>query len=424
MSGRRGDRAQALQVGAILLFALLVVALGIHQAVVVPNENRQVEYDHFQHAQNDVAELRNTVVRAGQQSATLPASVLLGGDYPNRLLSAQPPGFYGSLSTEPLGDVSLENAGGATMTDICGPDSTTTRAATYTPHYEYLTSVSNVTYENTVAYTTGANGGQYVENDQQQLVDGKTVHLYPLVGAYNRSGSDLATMSLHAGTTGENASIPSGAILRVPTRLSAAAWERQLAGEPVTVTGKTDGKVGIEFSDSGTYTVACTPTGAGSAPNNEPRSTAGDSNQINPNFGSDVVLTDVQEPGDATVTLTLTNTNENEYQNLTAMRFAFYSANAQATGNSKTVLPASLTYDGVTVSRVGRYQSLASDVVLAPDPQPGSSTDISVSFDCPDGGTYGMNSGDFFVINGGFDNGKDRTYFVALTNSSTNTRCA
>jgi len=291
MAGPGGDRGQAIQVGAILLFTILVIALAVQQAYLVPNQDRQVEFDHFTGVQNDMEHLRNTVMTAGQQGLTLPAGVTLGTRYPPRLLTVQPPGASGSLRTHTIGGagdvIRLEHTS-ANVSKICGLGTLTTRTVTYTPQYNYLHSVANVTYENTVAYTTGRSGGRYVQTGQA-IVSGTTIHLYPLVGPYNQSGSGTASMTLYGGVTGKNDSVRGPFSLLLPTRLSAGTWRNLTSGQSTVQSVPGSEAVNITFSGGKNYTLKCSPVGAGSPPGNT--STAGaKTNDVSPSFGSHVTL--------------------------------------------------------------------------------------------------------------------------------------
>lgn len=450
MTGDGGDRAQALQVGAILLFGILVIALGVQQAVIVPNQNRHVEFNHFQQTQDQMNNLRNTLVQTGRDGTIRSASVTLGTTYPPRLIASQPPGSSGSLRSHQFTKkLSLTGAGGASMSNICGPNARTPRDITYTPSYNYLSSVSQITYENTLTYTNGTSGGQYVEGNQQ-IIDGKTIHLYPLVTAYNHSGSGQATINFHAGTTGENTSIPHNAILHIPTHIPNKTWQKQLKGQPVTVLSRTNGRENIKLSGSGTYDIKCTPTGAGKSPNNKPSSfgSTSSANNINPNFGNDVVFNGDTEPwsnnhsNNHTVILNMSNTDANQYQNITSIRFAFYAGNSYSNGKTTSkhpYPPANLTVHNTktntktTIPYVGNYKQLHKPIVFAnasvtSKPNPKATRHIPLSFKCSNsfsnpGSTYKPQKGDFFVINAAFDNGKHRTYFIGVTNKAGNNRC-
>lgn len=423
--GLRGDsRAQAGQVGAILLFAVIIILLSIYQAYMIPNQDQQVEFNHFTGAQSDMVNLRNTVLKAGQEKSTLPAGVTLGTRYPSRLIGVQPPGSSGSLRSETIGgstDTIQLKGTDANISKICGIDSPTTRRVTYSPDYNFLHSVGNVTYENSVTYTMGPDGGRALLTDQQ-LVTGNVLHLYPLVGPYNRTGSDRTAITLHGGTTGVKPAVSGPFSLILPTRLTAAEWTSLLSGQQLidnvsAVPGRA--AVNITFVAGHNVNIQCSPAGAGTPPNNKP-SIGGTGTNINPNFGSDVVLTGIQERGNNTnslgknqVRITINNTNENDYQNISAIRFPFYLANAQS--NSQVNLPERFTYGSDNFTRLGRYTQLNTKIRIPPN----QNRNMTLSFYCSATGTSGYNlyTGDYFVLNMFFDNGKERTYFIGLHNS-------
>jgi hypothetical protein len=271
-----GDtRAQSIQIGAVLLFGILIISFSIYQAFIVPNQNRDVEFDHFTTAQNDMEMFRNGILDAGQSGDASQVSVLLGTDYPSRLIAAQPQRSSGTLRVSSLGGdgntFELQGLGGTVSTEgICGLDSATTGVATYQPNYNYLDSVGNVTYENTVTYTNGKSAGRSFQTDQQ-LVQDTTIHLYPLVGEYDQGGSSVASLTVQGNKTGFK-SVSGPLSLVVPTRLSATEWEQQLLSDQSHVTGvdSLSGqavKINLNNSD---YNIKCSPVGAEERPNNDP----------------------------------------------------------------------------------------------------------------------------------------------------------
>lgn len=271
-----GDtRAQSIQIGAVLLFGILVISFSIYQAFIVPNQNREVEFDHFTTAQNDMEMVRNGILDAGQSGDAAQVSVQLGTDYPSRLVAAQPQRSSGTLRISSLGGDSnafeLQGLGGApAANEICGLDSVTTGVVTYQPNYNYLDSVGNVTYENTVAYTNSKPEGRSFQTDQQ-LVQDTTIHLFPLVGESDQGGSGIASLTVQGNKTGFK-SVSGPFSLVVPTRLSATEWEQQLLSEQThvdSVESASGQAVKINFDDAD-YNIKCSPVGVEEKPNNDP----------------------------------------------------------------------------------------------------------------------------------------------------------
>ncbi|ESS06155.1 MAG: hypothetical protein A07HB70_01704 [uncultured archaeon A07HB70] len=84
-------RGVTVQIGAILLFGVLIVALSTYQAVAVPAENEQVEFNHNQAVQQDMLELRSALLQTGAGGRGQSVSVSLGTTYPSRVLLVNPP---------------------------------------------------------------------------------------------------------------------------------------------------------------------------------------------------------------------------------------------------------------------------------------------------------------------------------------------
>ena len=62
------DRGQSVQIGFVLIFGILIVTLSIFQAGIVPNQNRTVEFNHYQEVRNDMTVLYTEVVSLGSSS--------------------------------------------------------------------------------------------------------------------------------------------------------------------------------------------------------------------------------------------------------------------------------------------------------------------------------------------------------------------
>jgi len=106
------DRAQAVQVGAVLLFGILVILFAVWQTFVIPDQNEQVEFSHNQEVQSEMVELRGDIVSTADATTPTSASVELGTQFPARLLFINPSPAAGSLQTERVGEgeIRIENA--------------------------------------------------------------------------------------------------------------------------------------------------------------------------------------------------------------------------------------------------------------------------------------------------------------------------
>ena len=58
-------RSQSTVIGVVVLFGFFILALSLYQAQVVPQQNAETEFDHFQEAKNEFTVLRTAISRAG-----------------------------------------------------------------------------------------------------------------------------------------------------------------------------------------------------------------------------------------------------------------------------------------------------------------------------------------------------------------------
>ncbi|WP_435154768.1 hypothetical protein [Haladaptatus sp. DFWS20] len=97
------------QVGTILLFATLIVAMSLYQATAIPTQNAEVEFRHNERIHGQMQDVRNAVIRTGATGAGQRTSVTLGTQYPSRMFFINPPPTSGTLQTADLGALGVEN---------------------------------------------------------------------------------------------------------------------------------------------------------------------------------------------------------------------------------------------------------------------------------------------------------------------------
>ena len=81
------------------MFAILIVFFAVWQAVVIPNQNEQVEFDHNQQVQSQLKQLRGDLAAMSDSSTIRSQSIDLGVRYPARLVTLNPPAASGRLET-------------------------------------------------------------------------------------------------------------------------------------------------------------------------------------------------------------------------------------------------------------------------------------------------------------------------------------
>ncbi len=241
MRFRDNERAQSVQIGAVLLFAVLVLSFTTYQAAVVPDQNREVEFDHSQRVQGQFQELRNAVVSMAGGGGQRSTAVQLGTRYPSRAVAMNPPPPAGTLRTagtaDPRVNVSISNAVADGETgDVWNGTARnyTTGAVVYEPGYNVYRTAPSTVYEQTVLYNSF--DGRDLSLTSQTFVDGDELSLIALNGSLTRTSSGAASVDARPVSAGERTIRVTGTAsepitVTVPTRLANETWTELLRPE-------------------------------------------------------------------------------------------------------------------------------------------------------------------------------------------------
>ena len=210
----RDRRGQSVVVGTVILFGFLILAMSMYQVQIVPQQNAQVEFQHFEEARNDMVNLRAGILQAGSSDATQYRTVQLGTTYSPRLFAINPPSPSGTIRTSESYPITITN----------GSDTRTipTRFIEYRPGYHEIDQ-SPMWYDASVLYLDARDeGGGIAVIEDQNLVDSDSneVQITALQNEFRRSGTGQVTLELYPA---ENVTetIPEGDLtVTVPTRLS------------------------------------------------------------------------------------------------------------------------------------------------------------------------------------------------------------
>lgn len=267
-----GDtRAVSSLIGALLLFGFLIVFISVWQVQVIPEENAEVEYQHYQDVQDDMLNLRTAYINAAESGRMRSVTVQLGTSFPVRVLFVNAPPSTGALRTETVANGTIE-ADGVSVSSVCGTGSSTqTRAIKYTPRYNHFNEneAPPLVYDNTVLYApTGDN--ESVVLGEQRLIQGTSINLHPIDEELARTGGETTTVEFSGAETGTT-EVEGTVNITLPTRLSDDKWEQLLSDqEYVDRTEQVDTeRVKIVLSDR-TWEVSCAAVGSKSTPETDP----------------------------------------------------------------------------------------------------------------------------------------------------------
>lgn len=278
MDLRADERGQPVQIGFVLVLAFLVLGLALYQAVLVPQQNAEIEYAHFQAAESDMSGLQSEVTNAVASGRTRAASVDLGPGYPARLVGINPAPPSGTLRTNASGEVTFSGLG-PSASDVCASDpgvsSVTTRTLEFRPGYNAYEEPRRIAYEHGLVARLFASGSLY--GNQSLLLTGGTgpaaINLRLLTGEVSTSGTGAAVVDLHPSREYTTTVSPSGSFnVTIPGSLSASQWREALP--PASTSNLTEirangDRVEFEFT-AGTYELSCAAVGLNSKPAYQP----------------------------------------------------------------------------------------------------------------------------------------------------------
>lgn len=212
-------------IGFILIFGILVLLLTTYQAAIVPQQNAQTEFEHFEDNKNEMVELRNAISDSGQNDFSRFTSVNLGTNYQTRLLTINPPPPAGTLQTHDAPPIKIWN----TSNREASPQNVSTKFIEYQPGYNEL-NTGPVWYEHSVLYLDErdrGNGVSIIEDQNLITEDSQTIVVTALQNDFQQTGTQRVTLELYTNesTIGD---LPDEFKIQIPTRLTSRYWNETI----------------------------------------------------------------------------------------------------------------------------------------------------------------------------------------------------
>lgn len=228
MRFRSDSRSQAIQIGAVLIFGLLIVVLASYQAFVVPSQNAEIEFNHHQEVDRDMVTLRGEILQAKTTGEDRFATVTLGTEFPTRLIAQNPSNPSGTLRTSDNKTFVVETTNDDTLDDLFTEFSEKNRFLTYTPNYAEYREGGPIRYENTVVYKEFSNANVMLSG--QRIVQNDTLSLIPLHREIQASGGQTVPVEPvpSAVQTEEGVDVDT---IEIGTQLKEEDWEDLLEDE-------------------------------------------------------------------------------------------------------------------------------------------------------------------------------------------------
>jgi hypothetical protein len=215
------NRGVAPVIGFILLFGFLIIALSGYQAYNVPQQNSEVEFQHFQEVRNDLVNVRSSISTAGQADVSQYPTAKLGTNYPARIITINPPPPSGTLRTSQPYDIRIEEQSGG------GEEAVSTRFLEYQNGYNEL-NIGSIWYENSVLYLDerGNRGGIAIYQDQNIIAGNDTARVTALQNQFSTSSTGRVTLNLYPAENPDvNISKFEGDLtIKIPSRLNGTTY--------------------------------------------------------------------------------------------------------------------------------------------------------------------------------------------------------
>jgi len=239
MQLRGDDRGAAIQVGAIVLFAFVIIAITAYQASVVPSQNEEIEYNHNQRVQGQLQDLEAAVGSTSGTGDARKVTVDLSTSYPARTIFVNPPAPTGRLQTVGTRNATVAfEVRNATATNPDVDDfwngstrNYSTGAVVYQPNYNAYNQAPRTVVENSLVYNEFADAT--LTTNQQSLFDGNAISLTALRGSLREDGGtasvNVRPVSADTTTVPVQADGTDNVTVSIVSRLSPSRWNDTVA---------------------------------------------------------------------------------------------------------------------------------------------------------------------------------------------------
>ena len=268
------ERGVSEVLGAILVFGILVVLLGIIQTQAIPAANQQAEFNHNQEVQSDLVGFNEATSDVASEGEPKSIKIQMGTSYPTRLFFVNPPQPRGEIRMAGDESVSIYNVNatdkntrkyiGGSMEDL------STRRLEYDPTYNEYQNAPVTVLEYGAVYRDFEDAT--IIDDESELVRGNTISLTLLNGNLSRGQSTALSLeaqatSAPARTVQIEANETADPIkINIPSNLGESEWREMVGNEEYVESVGTNGSmIEIELDSSQSYNLRVPQIGVGSS---------------------------------------------------------------------------------------------------------------------------------------------------------------
>lgn len=258
----RDTRGVSEVIGAMLVFGMIIGAIGLFQVTVVPHQNRLAEIDHNEELRAEMLALGDATVNGALAAERRSLAVDTEAQYPLRTVGANPASSAGTITSSTAYPVTILGAtasGPAAVYWDGSAKTVETQLVTFAPSYVYYGEAPTTTVEPLGVYSDFR--GVSLAESPQRLVDGRTVTLTTITARPSSYvGGATSFDVVPSSAAGDGVRIVDGFDLTVPTTVREATWEAALEEQPhATLSGYDDsGDVAfatVSLADNQVYTL-------------------------------------------------------------------------------------------------------------------------------------------------------------------------
>ena len=195
------ERGVSEVVGAILVFALLVMLLSIIQSQAVPSQNQEIEVQHSVDVQGDMVKYHQIASEVATDGIEQSVAIQTGTGYPARLLFYNPPRVQGTLETSEPGTAVIDNIQSPQpevndyITDTAGGQlALDSRTMQYRGNYNEYQNPPVTKYEYGILYNEYEDASLVA--NPGTIIDGTDINLLFLAGEYAQTSSTTQSVGV------------------------------------------------------------------------------------------------------------------------------------------------------------------------------------------------------------------------------------
>lgn len=226
-------------IGAILMFGIAIIALSIYQASAVPQQNQNIEFQHYNELRSDMVNY-NTTIDQTKTIESASTTLTLSKPYPSRVVTVNPPPFTTKISILEQQQITVSNfeVEGSPNEELYWSQredySIPNSIVKVEPDYYEWQDSGVYWYENQNVYSEEPNATNPVLLDETNFIQDTSLTLHGYTGTYSGPSSEETRIKVSQISGSESSLYITGVNNNTPiqvqinTRLPEVVWREIL----------------------------------------------------------------------------------------------------------------------------------------------------------------------------------------------------